>query len=180
MIWVTADLHLCHRNILKYCNRPFDNIYQHDEVLITNWNSVVKNEDHVYCLGDFGLGSPKRLASLAEKLHGKIYLIKGNHDKSTIKSPCVERFEWIKDVHFLTIQEAGKTHEFFLSHYSHRVWPKSHHGTVHLFGHSHGNLMPEYNQIDVGVDSHNFFPINVSQIVQRVKKQNEELDKNKN
>jgi len=34
--WFTADLHLNHKNIIKYCNRPFTDIYQMDNVLINN------------------------------------------------------------------------------------------------------------------------------------------------
>jgi calcineurin-like phosphoesterase family protein len=83
-----------------------------------------QRKDMVYHLGDFGFGHPKKLYELSLKLNGRIYLIRGNHDKSTVKEPCCNRFEWIKDTHFLTAQLKGTTYEFHLSHYSHRVWNK--------------------------------------------------------
>lgn len=43
----------------------------------------------------------------------------------------------------------------WLSHYSHEVWPKSHHGAWHLYGHSHNSLKARENALsmDVGVDA---------------------------
>jgi len=46
-----------HTNIVKYCNRPFANIHEHDETLIANWNSVVKPDDDIYHLGDFAFAA---------------------------------------------------------------------------------------------------------------------------
>ena len=28
MIFVTSDIHFSHSNIIKYCNRPFENIFE--------------------------------------------------------------------------------------------------------------------------------------------------------
>ena len=53
MIFFTADLHLGHENIIKQCQRPFNNVEQMDKELIKNWNSVVNENDEVYILGDF-------------------------------------------------------------------------------------------------------------------------------
>lgn len=48
MIFFTADLHLGHENIIKQCQRPFNNVEQMDKELIKNWNSVVNVDDEVY------------------------------------------------------------------------------------------------------------------------------------
>ena len=45
-----------------------------DNILIKNWNKVVKPDDRVFILGDFG--EP----SYAKDLNGIKILIKGNHD----------------------------------------------------------------------------------------------------
>ena len=56
-IFLVSDTHFNHENILKYCNRPFNTIEEMNVALIGNWNSVVKDDDIVYFLGDFALGS---------------------------------------------------------------------------------------------------------------------------
>lgn len=165
--YLTSDTHFRHKNIIKYCKRPFASIEEHDEALIANWNSVVRKEDQVYHLGDFGFGSTSSLLEIRKKLNGKIYLIRGNHDKS-IKKEILPYFEWVKDVHFLTVQEEGETYKIFLSHYSHRAWDRSFRGSWHCFGHSHGNL-PEYElSFDVGVDCWNYYPVNLKQIKEKM------------
>jgi len=175
MIFFTADTHFSHGNIIKYCVRPFQNSYEHDESLIANWNSIVTKKDEVYHLGDFGFGSPTYLSTIANKLNGKIYLIRGNHDKSTVKEPCANRFEWIKDLHVLTSQVRGNTYVFCLCHYSLRSWYKSFHGSYCLYGHSHGKLPHLFNSLDVGVDSNNYTPQSLESIVEKIKTENENI-----
>lgn len=48
-----ADLHLQHSNVIKFDKRPFTNVEEMDDALISNWNAVVDKGDHVYHLGDF-------------------------------------------------------------------------------------------------------------------------------
>lgn len=58
----------------------------------------------------------------------------------------------------------------FMSHYAHRVWNHSHKGSIHLYGHSHGNLEPYGKSLDVGIDNiykliGEYRPVNVTDIV---------------
>ena len=47
-IFLIGDMHFMHRNIIKYCNRPFKDVEDMTEKLIKNWNSVVGKNDIVY------------------------------------------------------------------------------------------------------------------------------------
>lgn len=75
-----SDTHFSHNNILQFepYYRPFKTLDEHDEVLIENWNSVVKPKDIVYHLGDVVFKKEKM--SLLKRLNGDKRLIMGNHD----------------------------------------------------------------------------------------------------
>ena len=67
-VWFTSDLHFHHRNICRYCNRPYNSLEEMHEALITNWNSVVKEDDTVFLLGDMGFCGYEKLKELLSRL----------------------------------------------------------------------------------------------------------------
>lgn len=78
-IWFISDTHFGHENIIKYCDRPFKDAYHMNEVLIANWNAVVRPQDHVYHLGDVA-SSQQTLNYVLPRLNGHKRLVLGNHD----------------------------------------------------------------------------------------------------
>ena len=72
-------------NIISYCNRPFENADEMNEVIMMNWNFTVNDDDLVYIFGDlaFGKGSKEVLKSILPQLKGHKRLIRGNHDRET-------------------------------------------------------------------------------------------------
>lgn len=156
----TSDTHFGHENIIKYCARPFANKDEMDRELVKLWNTKVAPDDEVYHLGDFSFGSSADVIRIRKQLNGKIYLIKGNHEKPALNAWAC--FDWIKDVY--EVKDGNQ--RIWLSHYAHRVWNKSHHGVWHLYGHSHGTLPDDPNSlsIDIGVDCHNFEPLTKEEI----------------
>jgi calcineurin-like phosphoesterase family protein len=162
----TADLHLSHANIIKHCKRPWPIIEEHNENLISRWNSVVSNRDHVYVLGDFAMipkqqdGTPrmKIYKRLRHRLKGKIHLILGNHDE--MSQDVYSAFTEVTPYKELKIDKQKIT----LMHYPMRSWNGAFHGSGHLFGHVHGRLESEDTGVsfDVGVDvpAWNYMPVN--------------------
>ena len=67
MIHFTSDWHLYHTNILKYCDRPFKTIEEMHEVILHNWNRVVKKGDTVYVLGDVTYGNKENTLNFIKK-----------------------------------------------------------------------------------------------------------------
>jgi calcineurin-like phosphoesterase family protein len=128
----------------------------------------VSSKDTVYHLGDFGFGPAEDLRKIAGKLHGRIHFIKGNHDKPTTLDVIGKRFSTVKDVAIITPQYNGRKQTIFLSHYAHRSWFKSNHGSWHLWGHSHSNMPPYGLSFDVGVDCWNFTPITLEQVAEKI------------
>ncbi len=80
-IYVCADLHFGHNNIIAYENRPFSSVEEMNEKLIENWNQTVSQKDIVFVLGDVGFGSKEKLKSWVSQLNGRKSLIMGNHDR---------------------------------------------------------------------------------------------------
>lgn len=91
-LYITSDLHLNHRNVIKYCNRPFEyseaGVEKMNNVLINNLMQLPKGCT-LLSLGDWALlhGSNKNrtlVHSVIERLLEKninIYTVLGNHDR---------------------------------------------------------------------------------------------------
>jgi hypothetical protein len=63
-----------------------------------------------------------------------------------------------------------------LSHYAFRVWNHSHHNSWNLYGHSHGLLPGNSQQLDVGVDCWNYTPCSYEQVKERLKTLPDEIN----
>jgi calcineurin-like phosphoesterase family protein len=157
MIYFTADQHFGHKNIIKYCNRPFYNTKEMDENLIKKWNSVVKEIDTVFVLGDFCLGDPSKYL---EKLKGELHLVIGNHDIK--KSKQNSRWVSINKVLELRTSQLGL---IVLTHVPIDSWEGKQNSSVHLHGHSHGKAFKINNRIDVGVDCWDFKPVSLTDLL---------------
>lgn len=138
-VFFTADHHFGHTNIIRHVKRPFASVQEMNETLIKNWNSVISPSDTVYHLGDVSVLRPERTKEILDRLNGKIFLIRGNHDAAAEHRLCRDRFEWIKDYHFASFNGGIR---IALCHYAMRVWDRKHYGSYHLYGHSHGLLPP--------------------------------------
>jgi calcineurin-like phosphoesterase family protein len=165
MIFVTADLHLNHCNIIKYCNRPFKTVEEMNKTLINNWNSKVTKEDVVFHLGDFCFGPYKEFE---RKLNGKIVYIKGNHDQN------------IKEAVYSSILNFNN-HRILLIHNANHKFVQEFKDSVDVvfFGHVHNLcktlrfLYPNKNGksernllgINVGIDCWDFKPVRIDEVM---------------
>jgi calcineurin-like phosphoesterase family protein len=177
-IWFTSDTHFGHTNIAgpkvsswKDGYRNFNSVQEMNDALVGNINNVVGEDDILYHLGDWSFGGVHNIYYFRKSLIcKKIHLILGNHDQhikdkeikfhDTSFNP-MDLFESVQNVF------TGKigSREFHLSHYSHQVWPASHKGVIHLFGHSHNSLKGIGRSMDVGVDTHSEFrPYHINEI----------------
>ena len=165
-VWFTADFHLGHKNIIRYCNRPFDTVEEMNRTILDQLNNLVKANDILYFLGDFCIGPKARAVQLRREIRcKKIFAVPGNHDKDTRK--LSQAFSWLGDLDEVSIN--GQ--RIVLCHYAMRVWNHSSHGAWHLYGHSHGRLTTLDNSLsmDVGVDTHDFRPWHFDEIRNRMK-----------
>ena len=79
--YFTADLHLGHRNIISYCDRPFRDVDDMNAGLVARWNDTVRPGDEVIVLGDVAMGRIDASLALVAGLHGRKVLVAGNHDR---------------------------------------------------------------------------------------------------
>ena len=164
-VWFTSDNHFFHRNVIKYCNRPFNNAEEMNEEMIRLWNETVDTKDTVYLLGDFAFTNTKGVEALVKRLNGHIHWIWGNHDESMKNA---NGFVW--SGHYKEVKVDKQ--KFILSHYPMLSWNGSGKGSIMLHGHCHGSLKDDETQLrmDVGVDCHNFKPISSEFIIEEMNK----------
>lgn len=170
-VFFTSDTHFGHKNIIQYCGRPFKDVQEQTESLVTLWNAKVGPHDTVYHLGDFAFLPSSDIKALLKRLNGSINLILGNHDKAVKKDKSLrESFASVRDMAEVSVLEpqSGEKMTFVLCHYAMRVWNKSHRGAMHLYGHSHGTLPDDPNALsmDVGIDTHpNLQPYSLDEVL---------------
>ena len=169
--WFTADYHLNHENIIKYCNRPFKTLEHMNNTIIKNHNARVKPEDWVFFLGDFcfknslggkkGEGLPQKAEYFIKQLNGNFIFIKGNHDRNNSLKTIVEK---------VIIRYGGK--RICLVHNPIHIDNRF---DINFVGHVHNKWkfkrikMGEgfTDAINVGVDVNNFMPVSFEELIKK-------------
>lgn len=162
--------------------RPFDTVEEHDEYLIKQWNMAVSPRDHVWHLGDVGMGSEEDTLAIVRRLNGRKHLIAGNHDPvwPGHRSSHEHQRRWLEPGLFESVQLAARrrigTGESFMI--AHLPYEGDHYGqdrynqfrlrdeglwVVH--GHVHGTWRVRGRQLNVGVDVWDWRPVSINEIV---------------
>ena len=175
----TADFHLWHKKILVLADRRFSDIEAHNQIIQDNINRVVRKDDHLTILGDLAMGPATRLSQWLDGIKTKnLNLVWGNHDDTaqTLVKRQPGRFKRVGDILTIKAHLPGRPDPVSVvcCHYAMRVWNKSHYGTYHVYGHSHGSLPDDLKtrSMDVGVDTNNYCPWELIDIVSRLDKRN--------
>ena len=166
MWFFTADLHLRHNNIIKYCNRPFTNEIEknflkmvYDQVIpisdvrisdestekmtdaiIDAINHVVKANDNLVIIGDFCHTNNKNRTTQIKELRDRI-----NCNNVYLILGNHDDREYVKQ-HFICYDQYTfniNGQQIFTCHYPCRSWNKKTHGSWMLYGHTHGYLSVE-------------------------------------
>lgn len=159
--WLIADTHLSHSNIIKYTDRPFDDVEQMNSAIIKNWNRQVKPNDVVIHLGDFAMGKKAAQKAMLEQLQGIIKLVMGNHDRLKVRDYYEMGFA---EVYRYPILLNGI---FILSHEP-IVMPKNSF-FYNIHGHIHNNDSPTKHHINVCVEKTDYRPISFNSIMRQAK-----------
>jgi len=192
MIYFTSDLHLLHKNVIKYCYRPYSNINQHDNDIISNINNIVKPDDTLIIVGDVSIASKRQIRKVIQRIKCEnIILVRGNHDnKSSLPRDC---FTLVVDRLNMTINGQSVLichypYRFsWWRHWIHRLRYKSpryrerrprDNGEFLIHGHTHSNGKTIGRMLHVGVDAWDMKPVSQAKIEQLIAKQLQQ-EKNK-
>lgn len=153
-----SDTHFGHKNIIKYCHRPFKSVEEMDQTIIENWNRVVGKDDIVFFVGDFCFGDCRKYL---KQLYGHITFIKGNHD-----SHKIARQHRTRDHVYIQCDDIP----FYVTHDPKSIvsfWTKwSITGHVHDIG---PFIDSDKKIINVSVEQINYTPIRIEEIIDRIR-----------
>lgn len=174
-VYFTSDTHFGHKNIIKYCDRPFADVAEMDAALIRNWNNVVGPDDTVYHLGDFAFAGAERIKEILAQLNGKVVLVLGNHDNVTVATRLMSVFERPDEGRFYDVIESAD-----LKSYGYDVY-LAHHPMpytipdgmkMQLCGHVHELWKIKSSRystvLNVGVDQWDYTPVSLDEVLRQL------------
>lgn len=176
-LFIAADHHFGHLNIIKkFQFRPFADCEEMEYELIRRHNERVRPGDRVVFIGDMfwrTVGATHAI-SILYRMNGQKHYVYGNHEETAFKVvACSSVFVTSEESYKIDLAPYGITDAkyLFCAHFAHRVWPRSHQGSWHAYGHSHGQLPddPTSKSMDVGVDTNNYYPYSIQEFASRIK-----------
>lgn len=78
-VWMTSDLHFNHANVIQYCNRPFANVTEMNQHLLSQVRKIPKDE-WLILIGDLAMGDHAEAMQWIRQIPGRKVLVAGNHD----------------------------------------------------------------------------------------------------
>ena len=144
-----------HDNVIKLNKRPFKDVEEMNEVMISNLNKVVGENDEVIHLGDFVWKG--NFFDYLNRLNGFHTFLKGNHDHCYPTRLEGRNYLIRKNQIF---EFTYKENYYVACHYPfyEKEWNRGYRKSIHLYGHTHRDLNIK-NAVHVGVDTNNFTPV---------------------
>lgn len=169
-VWFTSDTHFGSERTLTLSKRPFASVKEMDREMIKNWNEIVNEDDVVYHLGDFG--DYERV----KDLNGNIILLFGNYERQDNVSK-----DYIIKLGFSDVETGFNITKIFnyikskiysedklylnMSHEPSNINNYFCKNEFNIFGHIHKLQMVKRLGLNVGVDCHNFKPIDLDTVL---------------
>jgi calcineurin-like phosphoesterase family protein len=172
-IWVVSDTHFNHTNILKFKDKGgklfrgdlFKDTDHMNNIMIDNWNKLVKPQDKIYHLGDVYFGAQDKADAILSRLNGKKRLIVGNHDVIYGKGNVLQK-------HFQKIYMWRLFKEFNMC-LTHVPIHENNFRKVeyNVHGHIHQNDSSGPKYINVSVEKTDYTPVNIEEVIKKYGKQ---------
>ena len=170
-VWTWADQHFYHKNIIRFAERPYENIDHMTEQLIANHNDYVGKDDVCIWVGDVGFGNDRQINNVLRRCNGYKILVVGNHDLNKGK---------VRNLNFDEIYPAYLHEDMLFTHYpmENIPWPWFNvHGHIHIGGnHDYYEHPLQYN---VNCEFHGYRPVELDEVKRIVKTRLENYDRPK-
>lgn len=179
-VFFTSDLHIGHRFVAGL--RGFeDDLEGHTDAVIDGWNSVVREGDQVWVLGDLTCsnGAIPAALEIIKSLPGEKHFIAGNHDPVHSLHRQAHKWQARYLEAFQSVQTFAKRkvegEQVLLSHFPYHEDTEGRYeirytqfrlpdeGLVLIHGHTHSDKkVTSPRELHVGVDAWNFKPVPLS------------------
>lgn len=156
--WLVSDTHFFHVNVGRYCNRPDG----WQELIVSNWNLHIQPGDIVFHLGDLAFGKKENMEALAAQLNGRLYLMRGNHDRRSAGFYHDLGITLVNDPYRMETDTGVKLV------FSHRPIVPLLPGLLNLHGHIHNSPAPELGlrHINISIDVRQLRPWRLGELLQ--------------
>lgn len=157
MKYFTSDWHDGHKNIIKYCDRPFTNVEEQRELILKRLRYLTE-DDELYVLGDcFFSRTFEEMKNFLSQIKARKILIRGNHDRLSIVKYKSIGFDEVYKHLIVNISDT----EFLLTHDPVAVIVFK--GPT-ICGHVHNLWKNQPNLLNVSVDVRNYYPVSEHEI----------------
>ena len=185
-IWFWSDLHLGHENMYRFLNwngtkvRPWEpeQMHEAEELMLQEYNKVVKPEDTCYWLGDISSRNDVADKFFSRLIKSRRILVMGNHDNKLGVKFWLKHFDDVRGCYNLS--QKGERTNYLITHIP--VHPASK-GRFkrNITGHIHSEqvYLVEKNKIlkkldpwyrNVSVEVTGYKPVNFDEIVEETEK----------
>lgn len=164
-VWMWSDTHFGHKNIIKYCNRPYPDVDLMNYSMLGNYLNVVKPNDIVVFGGDVGFMSEAKINEFLDQMPGYKIQIVGNHDLHRDGKLFNLNFDERHLCMVVDVVDHDLEYQLLFTHYPMTVVPK---GCVNVHGHIHQHTLDPWN-INISVEHTNYAPLNMKVVLERAR-----------
>lgn len=151
-VFIWSDTHFGHRNVIRFCDRPYADVEEMNQTLIDNHNNVVSPDDICIWGGDIGFMGDSECNNIIKKCNGYKILIIGNHDFKKKKLRNLHAFD---EIH-LTYTLSYNGIDMVISHYPMGNLPKD---VINIHGHVHNKVLDSCQHVNVCADYIDYRPM---------------------
>ena len=173
-VFYTSDLHLGHKNIVKYEPSRTEHFA---ETFRANYLSMVGQDDTVFFLGDIALTGKTAIMEYFSSLPGRKILVKGNHDKKGTDFYATQcGFEVVAELYavrgqlLLSHYPLTNIDERYLDRIRRLNEVAEEKGcTAQVHGHTHSKFSPDPRCFNVSVEVRGMAPVEESVLLEEIK-----------